>query len=112
MVSRSNNFIALADTIKFDQLFAHTHSWQATLYTAGIYTYRITGLNPYPYTFEKNAVACEIPALAQNRVSVEKGSTPACHCRSPLNLNSQHAPKAGRNKHAQGTSSICPTTDF
>ena len=45
-------------------------------------------------------------------VSTEKGSTPACHCGSPLNLNSQHLPQTGRKKQTQGTSSICPLMDF
>lgn len=33
---------------------------------------------------------------------------PACHCRSPLNLNSQQQPSTGRRKPPPGTSSVCP----
>ncbi len=46
--------------------------------------------------------------LPKVKVSTVEGSTPACHCRSPLNLNSQHQPTTGRNKPTQGTSSMCP----
>ncbi len=42
------------------------------------------------------------------KASTVKGSTPTCHCGSPLNLNSQHQPTAGRGKQTQGTSSMCP----
>lgn len=49
---------------------------------------------------------------ARTQVSTEKGSTLACHCESPLNLNPQHKPPTGRRKPTPGTSSICPSTDF
>lgn len=41
-------------------------------------------------------------------VSAEAGSTPACRCRSPHFLNSQHQPPTGRWRPAPGTSSMCP----
>jgi len=60
------------------------------------------------------AVDVGSPGLRAIRVqaSTGKGSTPTCHCGSPLTLNSQHQPPTGRQQPAPGTSSMCPWRIF
>jgi len=53
-----------------------------------------------------------VPEGPERRVSAGVGSTPACHCGSPVPLNSQQQPPAGRRKPPPGTSSVCPAADF
>ena len=79
---------------------APQNSRQATLYTA----FAASQVSPQVVSDRLS----RLPAW----VSTEAGSTPACHCGSPHDLNSQHQLPTGRQQPTPETSSMCPSADF
>ena len=113
IISRSNNQTVLAETARFYQLSAITTQGRLRCPQHScneLQSHRATGLTLFRTLVSphKNRKADK----AQEQVSTEEGSSFACHCKAPLNLNFQHQPPTGRRKQAPETSSMCPLTDF
>ncbi len=111
MVSYGDNSGTLADEREIWSVIHHAHARQATLPTALFDENRKAGL----ILSRTHHCACFTTfqqVWAQAKVSTKKGSCSACHCSTPLILNSQHQPSIGHRKPAPETSSMCPSTVF
>jgi hypothetical protein len=112
LVSNSDNVSSSAKSETFDPLstkFTHGRLLCSQRLTTPPNRFKSLIVVEGDRGWKKQVLLFRPPAfLPKVRVSTVKGSTPACHCRSPLNLNSQHQPTTGRNKPTQGTSSMCP----
>lgn len=113
IISNGNSLSFVGRQTKACSIILHAHSRQATLPTATLAAQAAAAPRS---RFNPKSYSIPLPEGKQIRSTSiglhGKGVTSACHCGPPLNLNPQHKPPTGRRKPAQGTSSMCPLTDF